>query len=258
MLDVKELWRYRDLLGVLILRDIKVRYKQSVFGIAWVLVRPLASMAVYTVLFGKLARIPSDGYPYALFVLAAILPWGYFSNAVSSSGGSLVASAGLIGKVSFPRFVVPLASVAGGLLDLAVSTAFLLAVMPFFGVGWTVNLLAIPLLVLAIVVTALGVGALFSALTVAYRDFSSIAGYLLQFWLYVTPVVYPVSLIPENWRWVLRVNPMAAPIEGFRAALLGRPIAFGDLVFSFAVSATLLVAGVAYFEKVERRFADII
>ncbi len=258
MLDLREIWEFRDLVAVLVLRDIKVRYKQSVFGVAWVLVRPLASMAVYTVLFGKLARIPSDGYPYALFVLAAILPWGYFSNAVSSSAGSLVASAGLIGKVSFPRLVVPLASVAGGLLDLGVSLVLLLAVMPFFGIAWTVNLAAIPLLVLAIVVTALGVGTLFSALTVAYRDFSSIAGYLLQFWLYVTPVVYPVSLIPENWRWVLRVNPMAGPIEGFRAALLGKSFVPGDLALSFAVSAALLVVGVAYFEKVERRFADII
>lgn len=258
MVDFKELWRYRDLLAVLVQRDIKVRYKQSVFGAAWVVVRPLASMAIYTLLFGKLIRIPSDGYPYALFVLAALLPWGYFSNAVLSSGNSLVSSAALIGKVYFPRLIIPMASVLAGLVDLVVCFAFLLIAMPFFGVGWTFNLLMAPVLLLGIVITAFGVGTLFSALTVAYRDFSSIAGYLLQFWLFATPVVYPVSLIPGNWRWVLNVNPMAAQIEGFRAALLGKPVNIEPLALSFAISLALFVAGVAYFEKVERRFADII
>ncbi len=258
MPDVRELWRYRDLLAVLVQRDIKVRYKQSVFGAAWVVVRPLASMAIYTLLFGTLIRIPSDGYPYALFVLAGLLPWGFFSSAVLSSGNSLVSSASLIGKVYFPRLIVPIASVVSGLADLVVCIAFLLAAMPFFGVGWTLNLIAAPILFLVVVITALGVGTLFSALTVAYRDFSSIAGYLLQFWLYATPVIYPASLVPVKWRWILHVNPMAAQIEGFRALLLGRRLDIEMLCISFALSSALLVVSVAYFGKVERRFADIV
>jgi len=258
MLDLKEFWAYRELLGVLVLRDIKVRYKQSVLGVAWVILRPLTSMAIFTLVFGILVRIPSDGSPYALFVFAALLPWIYFSNAVLSSGSSLIASAGLIGKVYFPRLVIPVASVAAGLLDLAVSMAFLLVVMPFFGVGWSVNLLAVPLLVPAVVATALGVGTLFSALTVAYRDFGNIAGYALQVWMYATPVVYPVSLVPERWRFLLHLNPMAAQVEGFRAAFLGKPLDIEAIGISIAFSAVLFVIGVAYFEKVERRFADII
>jgi lipopolysaccharide transport system permease protein len=258
MLDLGELWAYRELLSVLVLRDIKVRYKQTVIGIAWVLLRPLASIAIFTLVFGFLVRIPSEGYPYALFVFAALVPWIFFSGAVLSSGGSLVASAGLIGKVYFPRLIIPVASVATGLLDLLVSMAFLLAVMPFFGVGWTMNLLAVPVLVLAVVVTALGVGTLFSALTVAYRDFGNVAGYVLQIWMYATPVVYPASLIPERWRWILHLNPMAAQIEGFRSALFGKPFDLEAIGISLAASTALFAAGVAYFAKVEHRFADII
>lgn len=258
MLDLKELWAYRELLSVLVQRDIKVRYKQSVLGVIWVILRPLATMAILTLVFGVLVRIPSDGYPYSLFVFAGLLPWIYFSNVVLSSGGSLVSSAGLIGKVYFPRLIIPAAPVAAGLLDLLVSTAFLLVVMPLFGAGWTANLLAVPALVLAVAVTALGVGTLFSALTVAYRDFSSIAGFALQIWMYATPVVYPASLVPEKWRWLLNLNPMAAQIEGFRSALLGKPFDLEAIGISFALSATLFVIGVAYFGKVERRFADIV
>ena len=258
MLDVGELWRYRELLGVLVLRDVKVRYKQSVLGVAWVILRPLTSIAILTLVFGTLARIPSDGYPYPLFVFAALLPWIYFSNAVASSGGSLVASSSLIGKVYFPRLIVPMASVAGGLVDLLVSMAFLLLVMPFFGLGWSLNLLAVPPLVLAVVVTALGVGTLFSALTVAYRDFGNITGHALQLWMFATPVVYPASLVPGPWRFVLHLNPMAAQVEAFRSAFLGRPFDTEAIGVSLGISAALFVAGVAYFEKVERRFADII
>lgn len=258
MLNFKELWEYRELLGVLVRRDIKVRYQQSVLGVAWVILRPLVSMAIFTLVFGMFARIPSDGYPYALFVFAGLLPWIYFSTAVLSSGGSLVASAGLVSKVYFPRLIIPMASVAGGLPDLFVSMAFLLLAMPFFGSGWTANLLAVPVLVPGIVVTALGVGTLISALTVAYRDFGSIAGYALQVWMYATPVIYPVSMVPEKWRWILQINPMAAQVDGFRSAFLGKPFDIEAIAVSLTISAALFVVGVAYFEKVERRFADII
>jgi len=258
MLNFKELWAYRELLCVLVRRDIKVRYKQSVLGVAWIILRPLASMAIFTLVFGMFARIPSDGHPYALFVFAGLLPWIYFSTSVLSSGNSLVDSAGLIGKVYFPRLIIPVASVVVGLFDLIVSMAFLLVAMPFFGTGWTANLLAVPGLVLGIVVTALGIGTLISALTVAYRDFATIAGFGLQIWMFVTPVIYPVSLVPEKWQWVLRVNPMAAQVEGFRSAFLGKPFDVEGIGISLAISAALFVFGVVYFQKVERRFADII
>jgi lipopolysaccharide transport system permease protein len=258
MLDLKELWGYRGLLGVLVRRDIKVRYKQSVFGVAWVLLRPLFSMAIFTLVFGMFVRVPSDGYPYALFVLAGLLPWIYFSTSVLSSGNSLVDSAGLIGKVYFPRLIIPLVSITGGLLDFFISIAFFLLAMPFFGVGWTANLLAVPALVLGVMVTTLGVGTLISALTVAYRDFGGIAGYALQIWMYATPVVYPESVIPERWRFLLFANPMAAQVEGFRSAFLGKPFDTAAIALSLGISAVLFVIGVAYFGKVERRFADII
>lgn len=258
MLDVGEFWAYRELLWVLVLRDIKVRYKQTALGVLWVIIRPLASMVLFTIIFGNLARIPSDGYPYAVFVFAALIPWTFFAGAVGASGNSLVGSAGLIGKIYFPRLVIPVAAVGSGLVDLAVSAAFLLAIMPLFGVAWSANLLAVPFLAAAVLVMALGVGTLFSALTVAYRDFGSILGYVLQIWMYATPVIYPSSLIPEKWRWVLHANPMAALIEGFRSAFLGKPFDLPALGVSCLLAAAVFVAGVAYFEKIERRFADII
>jgi lipopolysaccharide transport system permease protein len=215
-------------------------------------------MAIFTLVFGMFVRVPSDGYPYALFVLAGLLPWIYFSTSVLSSGNSLVDSAGLIGKVYFPRLIIPLVSITGGLLDFFISIAFFLLAMPFFGVGWTANLLAVPALVLGVMVTTLGVGTLISALTVAYRDFGGIAGYALQIWMYATPVVYPESVIPERWRFLLFANPMAAQVEGFRSAFLGKPFDTAAIALSLGISAVLFVIGVAYFGKVERRFADII
>jgi lipopolysaccharide transport system permease protein len=258
MLDLKELWSYRELLSVLVARDIKVRYKQSVLGVAWVLLRPLLSTGIFTLVFGMLAKIPSDGHPYAIFVFTALLPWSFFSNAVSSSGGSLVGSAGLIGKVYFPRLLIPLGSVAGGFLDFAVSFGFLLVLMPLFGVGWSVRLLLVPVLAAGVFITALGVGTLISALTVAYRDFGNVIGFLLQIWMFATPVVYPASLVPERFRWILNLNPMAAQVAGFRSAVLGTPVDGTGLGISFGAAALILLAGVAYFGKVERRFADII
>jgi len=258
MLDLPELWSYRELLGVLVLRDIKVRYKQTALGAAWVILRPLLSVAIFTVVFGKLARIPSEGYPYAVFVYAALLPWTFFSGAVSSSGNATVGAASLIGKVYFPRLIVPFASIGAGLIDFAVSAAFLLLLMPFLGVGWGPSLLAAPLILLPILLLALGVGTLFSALAVAYRDFARVMGFVLQIWMYATPVIYPSTLVPARWRWVLHLNPMTGLIEGFRSAFLGRSFDLPPIAVSSGVAVVVFLAGVAYFTKVERRFADII
>jgi lipopolysaccharide transport system permease protein len=258
MLDWRELWAYRELLWVLTARDIKVRYKQTVLGAAWAILRPFLTMVIFSVVFGQLAKMPSDGYPYAVFVYAALLPWTFFSNAINASAQSLVGSAHLVSKVYFPRLIIPLASAGAGLLDLMISTGILLMMMLWYGVGWSWNLAAAPLLLLAVVFAALGVGTLLSALTVAYRDFTHITPFLVQVWMYVTPVIFPVSLVPERWQWVLYLNPMTGLVEGFRSAFLGKPFDLFGLGVSFLVAAALFVAGVAYFERVERRFADII
>jgi len=257
-LDLKELWAYRELLWVLTLRDIKVRYKQTVLGVVWALIQPVMLMVVFSIFFGRLAKIPSDGYPYPIFVYAALLPWVFFANAISSSASSVVGSANLISKVYFPRLIIPLASIGAGLIDFAIATLVLLLLMIFYGVGWSVNLLAAPVLVVAVLFTALGIGTFLSALNVAYRDFRYVIPFLIQLWMFATPVVYPASLVPEKWQWILYLNPMAGLIEGFRSAFLGRPFDFEALGISFAVAVIIFLIGVAYFEKVERRFADII
>jgi len=258
MPDLGELWACRELLSVFIMRDVKVRYKQTFLGAVWVILRPLVSVAIFTVIFGRLARIPSEGYPYAIFVYSALLPWTFFAGAVAASGNSLVGSAGLIGKVYFPRLIVPFASVGAGLVDFAVSGVFLLLLMPVLGGEWSLSLLAVPCLLLPILLLALGVGTLFSALTVAYRDFVGVMGFMLQIWMYATPVIYPSTLVPERWRWVLGLNPMTGLVEGFRSAFLGRPFDLVSVASSFVAATAAFLIGVAYFMKVERRFADVI
>jgi lipopolysaccharide transport system permease protein len=258
MLDWRELWAYRELLWVLTTRDIRVRYKQSVLGAAWAVIRPFTAMVVFSVVFGQLAKMPSEGYPYPVFVYAALLPWTFFSSAISSSGQSVVGSSNLISKVYFPRLIIPLASAGAGLVDLLISTGILLLMMLWYGVGWSWNLLAAPLLLMAVVFSALGVGTLLAALTVAYRDFTHITPFLLQIWMYITPVVFPVSLVPQRWQWLLYLNPMTGLVEGFRAAFLGKSFDIGGLLISFAIAVAMFAVGVAYFERVERRFADII
>lgn len=258
MLDWRELWAYRELLWVLTMRDIRVRYKQTVLGAAWAIIRPFTAMVIFSVVFGQLAKMPSEGYPYPVFVYAALLPWTFFSGAISSSGQSLVGSSSLISKVYFPRLIIPLASAGAGLVDLLISTGILLLMMLWYGVGWSWNLLAAPMLLVAVVFSALGIGTLLSALTVSYRDFTHITPFLLQIWMYITPVVFPVSLVPQRWQWLLYLNPMTGLAEGFRAAFLGKPFDLVGLSTSFVIAATMFAAGVAYFERVERRFADII
>jgi lipopolysaccharide transport system permease protein len=258
MLDWRELWAYRELLWVLASRDVRVRYKQAVLGVAWAVIRPFTTMVIFSVVFGSLAKIPSEGYPYPVFVFAGLLPWTFFATAISASGQSLVGSAHLVSKVYFPRLIIPLASVGAGLVDLLVSTAILLLMMLWYGVSWSWGLLMAPVLLLAIVFTALGVGTLLSALTVAYRDFTHLTPFLVQVWMYVTPVIFPVSLVPQQWQWLMYLNPLTGLVEGFRAAFLGKPFDVAGLGISFVVAFALFAAGVAFFEKVERRFADII
>lgn len=258
MLDWRELWAYRELLWVLTARDIKVRYKQTVLGAGWAILRPFITMVIFSVVFGQLAKMPSDGYPYPVFVYAALLPWTFFAAAIGTSGGSLVGSSHLVSKVYFPRLIIPLSSVGAGLVNLLISTGILLLMMLYYGVGWSWNLLAAPLLLLFVVFTALGVGTLLSALTVAYRDFTHLTPFMVQIWLYITPVIFPVSLVPERWQWLLYINPMTGLVEGFRAAFLGKPFDLTGLGISFTIALAVFLIGVAYFEKVERRFADII
>lgn len=258
MLDWRELFAYRELLWVLTMRDIKVRYKQTVLGAGWAIVRPFTTMVIFSLVFGQLAKMPSDGYPYPVFVYAALLPWTFFAGAIGASGQSLVGSAHLVSKVYFPRLIIPLSSVGAGLVDLFISTSILLLMMLWYGVGWSANLLAAPLLMLAVVFLALGVGTLLSALTVAYRDFTHLTPFIVQIWMYVTPVIFPVSIVPERWQWVLYVNPMTGLVEGFRSAFLGKPFDVGGLAISCGIAVAVFALGVAYFEKVERRFADII
>ena len=258
MLDWRELWAYRELLWVLTARDVKVRYKQTVLGAAWAIVRPFTTMVIFSIVFGQLAKMPSDGYPYPVFVYAALLPWTFFATAIAASAQSLVGSAQLVSKVYFPRLIIPLASAGSGLVDLLISTAILFLMMLWYGVPWSSHLLAVPLLLAAVVFAALGVGTLLCALTVAYRDFTHITPFLIQIWMYATPVVFPLSLVPQRWQWLLYLNPMTGLVEGFRAAFLGKPFDTAGLAVSFAVALVLFAAGVAYFERAERRFADII
>ncbi len=258
MIDWSELWEYRELLWSMTTRDIKVRYKQTVLGAGWAIVRPLLTMILFTVIFGKFAKMPSDGFPYPIFLYAALLPWTFFAGAVSTGALSLVGSAQLLSKVYFPRLIIPLASIGGAFVDLLVSAGILLLMMLWYGVGWTVQLaLVLPLLALLVLV-AVGVGTLLSAVTVTYRDFTHITPFVVQLWMYATPVVFPLSVVPERWRWLLYLNPMTGIVEGFRAAFLGKPFDLVALASSFVWAIVLLIAAAAYFERVERRFADII
>jgi homopolymeric O-antigen transport system permease protein len=215
-------------------------------------------MLVFSIFFGHLAKMPADGLPYPIFVYAALLPWTFFANMITTSANSLVASASLVNKVYFPRLMIPLSSAGSGLVDFAIACLILLAMMLWYGVGWTPKLLLAPLLVAGTLFIGLGVGLILAALNVAYRDFRYVVPFMVQFWMFATPVVYPASLVPEQWRWLLFLNPMAGFIEGFRSAFLGRPFEPTAVGISLAVSVVIFFAGVAYFEKVERHFADLI
>lgn len=258
-LGLHNLWEYRELLYFLAWRDIKVRYKQTVLGALWAIIQPLTTMVIFTVIFGKLAKIPSDGIPYPVFSFCGLLPWNYFAGAFSRSSSSLIGNANLISKVYFPRLVIPISSLLAGLVDFAIAFFVLIGLMLWYGIIPTITILWLPVFLLMTVVAALGIGLWLGALNVQYRDVNYIVPFLIQVWMYATPVVYPSSFIPERWRLFYGLNPMAGAVEGFRWALLGGAQGPGPLlVVSVLVAVVLLISGVFYFRRMERTFADVV
>lgn len=255
----KELWEYRELLYFLVWRDIKVRYKQTALGAAWAIIQPLFMMAVFSLFFGRLGNMPSDGIPYPIFVYCALLPWQLFAQALAESSNSLVINERLITKVYFPRLVVPIAAVLGGLVDFAIAFCFLVGLMFYYGMFPGAAVLALPVFILLAVAIALAVGLWLSALNVKYRDVRYTLTFITQFWLFATPVAYSSSIVPERWRPLYGLNPMAGVVEGFRWALLGKSHRPGLLLgVSVAVVLVALVGGLYYFRRMEDGFADIV
>jgi lipopolysaccharide transport system permease protein len=253
-----ELFEYRELLFFLIWRDIKVRYKQTILGMAWAIVQPFFTMIVFSVFFGRLARIPSDGIPYPVFSFAALVPWTFFANGLSQGSNSLVASSGLIKKIYFPRLVIPIATVLSGAVDFVLAFLMLIALMLHYGFVPTVNILWLPLFLSLAFITSLGVSLWFSAMNVQFRDVRYIIPFLTQLWLFATPIAYPSSLLPGAWRTIYGINPMVGVVEGFRWALLNTDTAPGPIVIvSVVVSLAILIGGAYYFRHMEKTFSDV-
>ena len=258
-LDLNAVWHYRELLYFLIWRDIKVRYKQTVIGAGWAVLQPLMTMVIFSIVFGNFAKIPSDGVPYPVFAYAALLPWNFFAQALSRSGNSLVGSANLITKVYFPRLVIPIAAAVASIVDFAIALVILLGMMIWFSIPPTWATLTLPLFLALSLVTALSVGLWLSALHVRYRDVGYIIPFLTQVWMYASPVVYPVSVVPEKWRLVYSLNPIVGVIEGFRWALLNTHTPdFSAMAISGVIVIALLLGGIVYFRQMEQTFADVI
>jgi len=258
-LRLRELWEYRELIYFLTWRDVKVRYKQAALGAAWAVIQPVLTMVVFTVFFGRLARVPSDGLPYPIFSFAALVPWTFFANGLLQSANSLVRSAELIKKVYFPRLVVPISAVASGILDFFLALLVLVGLMVYYKMALTVNILWLPLFTLLALVTSLGVGLWLSALNVQYRDVRYVVPFLTQLWLFATPIAYPSSLLPAPWREVYGLNPMVGVVEGFRWALLGGSGAPGPMLMVSGLAALgVLVSGAFYFRHMEKTFADVV
>jgi lipopolysaccharide transport system permease protein len=256
--NTRELWEFRELLYFMVWRDAKVRYKQTVLGAAWAILQPLMTTAVFALFFGRLAGMPSDGKPYALFAFVALVPWTYFATALSAGAQSLVGGQHLIAKVYFPRLIIPLVSVITPLLDFAVAFAMTMLMLVWFGVTPTLAVLTLPAFILLAIATALAASLWCAVLNVEYRDVRYVLPFALQFWMFATPIAYPASLVPEQWRVLYGLNPMASVVEGFRWALLGSP-APGAMVFvSVVVVAIALVGGIAYFRRMEGTFADVL
>jgi lipopolysaccharide transport system permease protein len=257
-LDLRGLLAYRELLYFLTWRDVKVRYKQTVLGAAWAILQPLLTMLIFTLFFGKLAGIPSDGIPYPIFAYAGLLPWTFFSNAVTNSGNSLVGSANLITKVYFPRMIIPGAAIMAGLVDFAIASVLMGALMVIYQVKLTwFALMLVPLTVLTALL-ALGVGMWMSALNVKFRDVRYALPFLIQLWMFVSPIIYPVNMLPEKWRWVMALNPLTGIITGFRAALFGHPFDWKALSLSTVITVAMLTYSAFSFRRMEKSFADIV
>jgi lipopolysaccharide transport system permease protein len=258
-LRLGEVWAYRELLYFLVWRDLKVRYKQTLLGAAWAIIQPFSTMIIFSLFFGKLAKMPSDGIPYPIFAYAALVPWTFFSGALGHASNSLVGSANLIKKVYFPRLVIPISSVLSGVVDFALAFVVLIAMMLYYNVVPTIKIFWLPVFLLLAFVTSLGVGLWLSSLNVKFRDVRYIVPFITQFWLFATPVAYPSSLLSEPWRTLYGLNPMVGVVEGFRWALLGTQSSAGPIVLvSALVALAILVSGAFYFRRMEKTFADIV
>lgn len=255
----RDLWRFRGLLIVLAWRDIKIRYKQAALGVSWAVIQPLLSTIAFSVFFGELAKVPSDGIPYPVFYLVAFTPWNYFSNSVSRCSFSLVSNSQLLSKIYFPRLILPMSSILPGLLDYAITLLLLFGLMLWYGipVSWTVVFM-IPLLTVLTILPALGIGLWLSALNVSFRDIGHAVPFLMQIWMLATPIIYPMSLIPETYRPLLFLNPMVTVTEAYRAAFFQGSVASQEILIGILVSLFVFVSGILFFSKAERKFADVI
>ncbi len=258
-LNLRDLVLYRELIFFMTWRDLKVRYKQTLLGASWAILQPFLTMVVFSIFFGNLAKVPSDGVPYPIFSYTALIPWTLFSKALQDASKSLVANSHMITKVYFPRMILPLSSVMAGVVDFLIAFVVLLGMMVFFNIFPTINILALPLFLLLALVTAVGVGLWLSALNVLFRDINYVLPFLTQFWMYLTPVAYPSSMIPSEWQIIYALNPMTGVVEGFRWALLGTGQPPGIVTLVSSISAVvLLISGMFYFRRMERLFADMV
>jgi lipopolysaccharide transport system permease protein len=257
-LNLVEVWAHRELLFFLTWRDIKVRYKQTALGAIWAIIQPLFPMLIFTLFFGRLAKVPSDGIPYSIFAYAGLLPWTYFASAIGNSSTSIVGSSNLISRVYFPRMIIPSAAVLASLVDFVIAFVLLAGLMVWHRVPVTLSTLMLIPLIVILTILALGMGMLFSGWTVKYRDIRFALPFAIQVWMFATPVIYPASLVPDKWRWVLGLNPITGIVEGFRSALFGRPFAWGFLAYSAGFAVVMLVYSAYSFRRLERLFADLI
>jgi lipopolysaccharide transport system permease protein len=258
-LHLEDLWRFRELLYFMVWRDLKVRYKQTALGASWAILQPVLTMVIFSIIFGRYAGMPSDSLPYPIFTFTALLPWNYFANAFTTAGNSLITNTQLISKVYFPRLIIPVATTLVGLVDFMLAFVVLGLMMVYYRIWPTWNVIFLPAFLALAVITALGVGLWLSALNVQFRDIRYVIPFLAQFWLYATPVAYSSSIIPDRWRWLYGLNPMAGVVEGFRWALLGKAETPGLLLLASTIVALVIcVSGIFYFRRTERGFADII
>ena len=257
-IDWTELWQFRELLGFLVWRDVKLRYKQTVLGAAWAILQPVTATAIFTVLFGRWGNMPSDGLPYSVFAFAALMPWTFFANTLSASAASLTGNAHLISKVYFPRLLISLSTLGTALIDLLVGLVVMVAMMAWFGIAPTRQIAALPMAIALTAAVAFGVGSALAALCALYRDVRYVIPLVTQLWMFASPVIYPLSFVPEPWRWIFYLNPLAGAIECFRAALLGVPFNWLAIASAWVVTLAIGWLGLSYFRRVERRLADLI
>lgn len=258
LFSLRELWQFRELVIILAMRDIKVRYKQTALGVAWSVLQPLFMMLIFSILFGRLAKIPSDGVPYPVFVFSGLLIWNFFSTGIASCSNSLAGSAAMISKVYFPRMVIPIASIGVSMVDFFISSVLLLIIMFVYSMTPTWQILLVPFFAIGAFTSMMGIGLWLSSITVTYRDFRFIVPFMLQLWMYATPVIYPVSFIPSDYRWLLYLNPVVGWVSGARSAFIGTPIEWLPIIISLIISIIMITIGLRHFAKAEQRFADVI